>query len=109
MKEKKIVVPLSHETSCIYSPSLKEVSLQLILVKCHLTGNFFFIKCCRGILNVWIRSVFDKATPTVLLKEDAMWYHLGKWILKTHPHLFKTDKKMGMTKSTLYNMLYIQI
>lgn len=53
--------------------------------------------------------VSDKATLTVLLKEDATWYHLGKWILKTHPHLFKTDKKMGMTKSTFYNMLYIQI
>lgn len=68
----KIVVPLSHESSCIYSPSLKEVSLQLVLVKCHLTRIFVFIKCFRGILNIWIGSLFDKATPTVLLKEDAM-------------------------------------
>lgn len=107
--EKNCCSSFSSFSKLIYSPSLKEVSLQLILVKCHVTRIFFLTKRFRGILNIWIGSVFDKATPIVLLKEDAVCYHLGKWILKIHPHLFKTDKKMGVTKSTSYNMLYTQI
>lgn len=62
-----------------------------------------------SVLNNWIWSIFDKATHRVLLKEDAIWSQLGKWILKTHPHLLKQTRKWAWQKSMLYNMLYIQI